>query len=263
MRLSTEHKIFSSFREWFEHTLLEEGRAFFNVTTPLYQKADPTTPLTGYSAPYQQWVYDSSVSGAVIPTATGLSVPHVDYDNGRTLGGAPTGNVAYSVKELNVYTTSTTDEHLIFESKFNERPKPKYITGSGLAPHNIIVPCVFLKPENRTTELYAFGGSQCRKMFVSALIASDDEFKRFGAGSLFADKIHSVFPYFDDSPINEYGDIKSGVYNYTGRAAAHSEQGRQVYIHNVTYTPVEVDSVTTKSPNIMWGKIYFELHHMT
>jgi len=254
-----EHKIFSSFREWFEHTLLDEGQAFINVTTPLYSMVDTRLPFASYSAPYNQWVYDSSVSGAVIPTASGLNVPYVDYENGRTLSGAPTGQVSYSVKELNIYTTSASDIELIMESKYNTRPNPHHITGSGIAPYIKVAPCIFLKPENRKTDLSSFGGNQCKKIFVSAIIISDDDFKRFGVGSLFCDKRYSVFPYFDETPLNRYGDFKSGSYNYESKAAQHNSPDRLIYIQNVSYTPVEVDSVTNKNPNMLFGKIYFEL----
>ena len=261
MIISKEHKIFSSFKEWFEHTLLNEGQAFFNKTTPLYSMEDSRQSLNSYSAPFYQWVFDSSVSGAVVPTASGINVPFIDYENGRTLSGAPTGQVSYSVKELNIYTTSESDAKLILETKYNSKPNPRNITGSGLAPYQIVAPCIFLKPERRETELVSFGGNQCKKMNFSAIIISDDEMKRYGVGNLFANKKYSAFPYFDDTPINRYGDLKSGYYNYEERQAAHDTPDRLVHIQNVTYTPIEVDSIASKSPNLLFSKLYFELWH--
>lgn len=258
MKILTEHKIFSSFKEWFEHTLLSEGQAFFNYSSQLYPMTDTSQSLATYSAPFYQWVFDSSISGAIVPTASGIGTTYIDYENGRALGTQPTGVVSYSVKDLNIYTTSNSDAYLIFESKYNLRPTPRSILPtSGLAPKLKVAPCIFLRTENRETEPIAFGGRVYKKMDFCAIIISDDDFKRYGVGTIFSNKKNAVFPYFDDSPLNYLGDLKE-PYNYVERAAAHNDVGRLVYIKNVRYTPVEVDSMTEKSPNFYFAKIYFE-----
>jgi hypothetical protein len=260
VRILLEHKIFSSFVEWFEHTLLSEGRAFFNYSSPVYPMVDPKRSIPTYSSPFYQWIYDNSISGVTVPTATGLGVSYVDYENGRVLtsGAAPVGSISYSVKDLNIYTTSSSDATLIMESKYNLRPEPRSIPPtSGLAPYQKVAPCIFLKAENRQTEPIAFGGTVYKKMDFSAIIVSDDDFKRYGVGTIFCNRKDAVFPYFDDSPINAYGDVKS-PYNYETRANSNDTVDRLVCVKNVRYTPIEVDSVTQKSPNLYFGKIYFE-----
>lgn len=259
MRTSVEHNIFSSFREWFEHILLDQGQAFFNYSSPLYPVVDTKLPFQTYAAPFYQWVFDESVSGAIVPSAASWGVPYIDYNNGRTLSGQPSGTVQYSVKELNVYTTTNSDVHLIFEQKYNLRPKPNSRPPvTGLAPYQVSAPCIWLRPERRETEDVAFGGRVCKKLYFSAVILSDDDFKRFGVGNLFCNKKNAVFPIFDSAPLNYYGAIKSGDYNYENKASAHNTPDRFVYVRDVKYTPVEVDSTTTKLPNYYFGKVYFE-----
>jgi hypothetical protein len=260
-----EHSIFSSFKEWFDHTLLKEGRAFFNITGgTLYSGVDPKLNLTTYSAPYYQWVYDQSISGAYVPTTgTGsFNTPYIDYNHGRTISGAPSGTINYSVKELNIYTTTSSEQELIFEQKYYDRPKPNTRTASGLTPYQIVAPCIFLIPDRlKTDEIQLGGGIVDKTMFFSAIIVSDNEYKRFAVGSIFADKKNTYFPYFDETPLNKIGGLKTGGYNYEHQVARYNSQDRFVFIDNVTYTPIEHDLIVRNHPNLYFGKIYFELCH--
>lgn len=260
MNIQLEHKIFSSFKEWFEHSLLNECQAFQNKTTPLYPMVDTKTNLQTYSAPYYQWVFDASVSGASIPTASGLGVPIVDYMNGRTISGAPTGQVSYAIKDFNIYTTTKSDAKLIFEGKFNERANPvsRPLT-SGTPAGQIVAPCIFLKTESFDTKPHTFGGQICEKLNFSAIIISDDEFKGYGVGTFFGKKRNAVFPYFDDTPLNYYGDYKSGVqYNYRNKVNANKTQDRYVFVNRADWTPIEIDSLAAAQPGLYFSRIYFE-----
>src|SRR5690606_24092670 len=104
MKPQLDHKVTDSFVEWVDHTMLKQAEAYQTYTTPLYpMQNDVFAGMDTYSAPYHQWVFDQSITGATIPTASGLGVPHLDYRYGRTIGGAPTGDVTYSVKDFNIY----------------------------------------------------------------------------------------------------------------------------------------------------------------
>lgn len=258
-----EHSIFSSFKEWFDHTLLSEGQAFFNITGgTLYSGTDPKLNLPVYAAPYYQWVFDQSISGAYVPTTgTGsFNTPYIDYNNGRTISGAPSGTINYSVKEFNIYTSTSSDQQIIFEQKYFDRPKPDTRTASGLAPYNIVVPCIFLIPEKlKSNEIQVGGGIVDRSLTFSAIIVSDDDYKRYGVGSIFTEKKNSYFPYFDETPLNKLGGLKTGGYNYIHQVINYNIPSRFVYINNVTYTPIEHDLIVRNHPNLYFGKIYFDL----
>lgn len=254
---TTEHKIFSSFKEWFDHTLLKDGQAFSNYNTPLYSypSGDGRLGVQIYASPYYQWVYDESISGSAVPV--GSSGIYADYENGRFIGGTPsgyTGYLEYSVKDFSIYTTSKSDGELLLESKYNTRPKPRLNTPTtGAVPYQIMAPCIFLRDDRFSIEEASFGGQICEKLDYAAIIISDDARKRYGVGTIFGKKKNVIFPYFDSSPFNYYGGLKSGSYNYPERVAQYNDPGRYVQIVNVEYTPIENDAVTQVNPNLFIG----------
>lgn len=265
MIVQTEHKIFSSFCEWFEHHLLQDLQGFYNYSSPVYPVEDNRLSQDTFSAPFYQWVYDSSVSGANIPTASGLGVPYIDYMNGRTIGAQPSGNVNYTLKDFNIYKTTQSDAKLLLDSKFNLKPNPRTNPPvSGQAPYQVLAPCIFLKPENMSSQPFTFGGGIKEKINFSAIIVSDDEFKGFGVGAFFNKKKNCIFPYFDEEPLNYYGDYKSGVqYNYKNKVIANDTPARHVNIDVIDYSPVEIDSLTRENPGLFFSRIGFQCSYYT
>lgn len=261
MDILVENLIFEGFKEWFDHTLLKEGRAFFNITSgTLYSGTDPKLNLPTYSAPYYQWVFDQSISGAYVPTSGTWGTPYIDYMNGRTISGAPTGVINYSVKDFNIYTSTNTDQQLIFEQKYYDRPKPNSRTASGIPPYQIVAPCIFLVPGQQSISEIQLGGNIIDKNFkFSAIIIADDEFKRYNVGSIFTDKKNSYFPYFETTPINRIGGLKTGGYNYENQVSTYNSHERFVYINDVKYTTIEHDLITRNHPNLYFAKLYFDL----
>ena len=260
MNFSLDQQILYGFQEWFEHTLLKEGRAFFNITGgTLYSGTDPKYNVVTYSSPYYQWVYDNSISGAYVPTTGSWNVPVIDYKNGRTFLSQPTGTINYSVKEFNIYTSSNTDMDLIYEGKYFRKPTPNSRTASGSVPYNVAVPCIFLIPENQESlEIQLGGGIIEKTVKMSAFVVSDNEYNRYSVGSIFSEKLNTYFPYFNDTIFNEYGGLKSGSYNYVSRASSANGQNL-CYIKGVKFTPLEHDLITRNHPNLYFGKIYFHL----
>jgi len=256
-----EHAIFSSFKEWFSHTLLQDGEAFFNVTSgTLYSGTDSKYNLSVFASPYYQWVYDQSVSGALVPSTGSWGVQHIDFNNGRTIGAAPTGTINYSVKEFNIYASTSSDQKLIFEQKYFDRPRPNTKTASGLTPYQIVAPCVFLTPgKSKADELQLGGGITMKRLFFEALIVSDDDFKRYGVGNLFIDKKTEVFPLLGDTPLNRYGGLKNGTYNYNDEKLLYNAQSRLIHLEEITYAPLDHDLITRNHPNLFFGKLYFTL----
>ena len=128
-----QHKLTSSFFLWFDNFLLKKGEAYSNKTGELFNYADPRldSRYVAYGSPYKQWVTDSSISGAIIPT--GVSVVGAgtsgrddgvvfDFENGRALfSGSDTSMTVtgeFAVKDFNVYLTNDTEDDLIVENKY-------------------------------------------------------------------------------------------------------------------------------------------------
>src|ERR1700728_517916 len=125
------HSLFSSFAIWFDHTLCQNGSGFSNISGQLYNMTDPGySGAAVYTSPFKQWIYDSSVSGAQVPSGVyvnnsfvprGTSGMFFDFQNGRSIfpSGANNYNVTatYSSKDFNIYTTTRSDADLIFETR--------------------------------------------------------------------------------------------------------------------------------------------------
>lgn len=262
MKAQLDHKICDSFVEWFDHTLLSEAEAFVNVSTPVFDMPSGIlNGMTGYSAPFYQWVYDQSISGANIPTASGLGVSYVDYVNGRVFGTKPSGNINYSIKEFNIYMTTKPIQRLVFEDRPKLRPNPINYQMTGLEPNNIVAPCIFIRPEHQDVVPLAFGGSITKKYFFNSLIYSDDEFKLHAVASVFMDKLFSYIPILETSPLNYFGDYKNGGFNYETEVANLSQSNFLLRINKVNYYPIERDSISKIHPNFFLGRLFFELHH--
>ena len=64
------HKFTNSFFLWFDNYLLTKGQAYTNTTGTFFNYTDERLP-TGYKtfgSAYKQWVNDSSIAGATIPS---------------------------------------------------------------------------------------------------------------------------------------------------------------------------------------------------
>lgn len=261
MKPQNDHKVVDSFVQWFEYQLLNEAEAYINVSTPLFDAENPQfSGMSEYSAPFYQWVHDQSITGANIPTASGLGVNYIDYKNGRVFGSKPSGSINYAIKEFNVYMTTSPMHRLLFEDRYQLRPSPIEFPMSGLAPNNVVAPCIFIRPENQGVSPLALGGSITRKFFFNALIYSNDEFKLHAVVSIFMSKLFSYIPVLDTTPLNFFGDYKTGGYNYEHELEANSGSNALLRIASINYFPIENDSISKIHPDFYLGRIFFELH---
>ena len=95
MKEQFQHKITNSFILWFDNFLLTKGEAFSNKTGTLFNYTDSRldSRFTPYGSAYKQWVTDSSVTGATIPSGVFINGNFsgrddgvvLDFDNGRAL----------------------------------------------------------------------------------------------------------------------------------------------------------------------------------
>lgn len=262
------HSLFSSFSLWFDHTLLQNGGAFTNISGRLYNMADPGfSGAAVYSSPYKQWVYDSSVSGSQVPSGVyvngsfitrGTSGMFFDFQNGRAIfpSGLNSYNVtaAYSSKEFNIYTTTRSDSDLIFETRFLVNPTiPQLLTGS--TPDQIIAPAIFLKIKGFNNDPFSFGGQESSNVNLRAIMMADSEFNLNAVGAVFTDTVRSNFLILNNTPINRYLDIKSGYYNYVQTACSGFSPENLVFIDKVSFTRLAHETIATKYPDLYVGFI--------
>lgn len=232
MKEQFQHKVTTSFFLWFDNFLLKKGEAYSNKTGQLYYYSDPRldSDYVAYGSPYKQWVTDSSITGATIPTGVHFGTDTsgrsdgitFDFDNGRVLvedsvtGSTITGE--FAVKDFSIYLTNDTEDDLIVENKYvvNSRLPSGPLTY--IEPYDDVVPAVFISTSQSDNTPFAFGGMQDTKVQIKAVVIAEDTYQLDGVLSIFMDSIdETIVPVpMSGYPITELGDLKGDSYNYTG-----------------------------------------------
>lgn len=262
------HELYSSFVLWFDHTLLAKGEAYSNTFAQMYPMADDRYPTFAvYGSPYKQWVYDSSITGALIPSGIysngnffprGASGLKLDFNNGGALfpsGGNIPVSGQISPKEFNIYTTTKTDQELIFEQKINLASEFS-VGPSGITSKDLVAPCVFLRFNTSVNEPFALGGEYQTRVRVRATILSDTSFKLDAVGNIFVDQKENNFLVFDKTPLNEYFDLKTGFYSYNDYITQYFDTNKLAYIEEVDFSRLTV-TTNTRNPDLLIGFLDF------
>jgi hypothetical protein len=250
--------LMSSFYLWFDHEILTRGEAFINYSGKLYNSPDPNFPNKSvYSGPFRQWVYDSSVPNANIPSgvfvngnyvARGVSGLNIDFNKGRAIvnSGVNSNNITanYSFKEYNIYYTDEREEKLLFEKAYNITPKVTQITG-GLGYLDNPYPCIFIKHRMGENIPFAFGGQDTTQTMIRCIALASNSFSLDGLISILSDSARKVFPVLnsEDFPFNYFGDFKIGNnFNYIN-LCKNQPQANLVLINKVTVSKLdEIDN---------------------
>jgi hypothetical protein len=226
MKPQFQHELTTSFMLWADNFITNKAEAFTNHTSTFYSNDSDDrlgNGLVSYSSPHKQWVYDSSVEGASIPSGVfdngtfmnrGDEGLQFDFDNGRAIFDSSFGSSnttvsgSYAVKDFNFYITNQTEEQLIVDSKFDVNGRFKQDV-SGIAPYKQVVPAIFVNPELSENEPYAFGGEDKTTTNIRCVVFAENTYQLDGALSVFADAKNEVFAKlnFEDYPFNEYGDV--------------------------------------------------------
>jgi hypothetical protein len=272
----------SSFYLWLDHEILQRGSAFTIFSGAMYSGQDYNySNQTTFTSPFRQWVSDSSISGAVIPSgvyvngtfvARGTSGLALNFNKGEAIltgGISPVSkNVTarYSVKDFNLYYTDEKMENLLFENRNYLKPKFSHVTG-GLSPNDQPYPCIYIKNTSYQNVPFTFGGQDQTKSTIRCIILSDSIYLLDGAISIMVDSARKVFPIIPNSgiPYGYYGDFKSGIssYNYTGLAfyCQQAFPNNTVYIDRVTVS--RLDEIRNKHINLktVAAMVDFDLWH--
>lgn len=251
MKASFINNLTSSFYLWLDHEILTRGEAFTTYSGKLYDSPDPSFELSAsvYASPFRQWVYDSSVPNAYIPSGINSGAQFIprgqaglalDYNHGRVIfNGSTISNnqnltARYSFKDFNLYYTDEREDRLMFEKSYTLTPPTTRVTGA-LGYLELPYPCVFIKLKTNNNDPFAFGGLDMSNYWIRCIILARDSFSMDSLTSLLADSARKVFPVFNaqDLPFNYFGDFKSGVsYNYQNMCSSQG-QNQLVYIDKV------------------------------
>lgn len=229
MRPQYQHNVTTSFALWADYFLLTKGEAYTNKTGTLYYYQDSrlSQQYKSFGSSYKQWVFDSAITGATIPS--GVHVNGVfkgrndgvvlDYLNGRALiSGVSTGVAvtgSFAVKDFSIYLSNESEEDLILNSnsKLNEQLS---IANTYVKPYDQSLPAIYIINEGFQNSPFAFGGEDETKSMIKCVVLANNQYNLDGVLSLFSDSQKTIFKEkdFTSYPISEYGDIKSPPYEF-------------------------------------------------
>mgnify|MGYP004452894803 CR=1 FL=1 len=230
MKEQFQHKLTTSFFLWFDDFLLTKGEAYTNRTGEFFYYDDPRLDSTykAYGSPFKQWVTDSAVTGATMPTGVYIGGSFsgrddgvvLDFENGRALvSGSNTGlslTGQFSVKDFNVYMTNDTEEDLVVENKYTVNSRLPSGPYTYIDPYDDVVPAIFISSSDAQNKPFALGGMQDTIVAMKAVILAEDTYQLDGVLSIFMDSVDECLNPIPMTgyPTTELGDLKDGSYNY-------------------------------------------------
>lgn len=219
-------KLVESVVYWLDNKIVVEGQGFTNQSTLLYPQRDRARSLYSFASPYKGWVYDSCATGATIPSgfynssgqfltrASGLSF---DFDNGRVLSSGDWGTLSgnYANKDYNVYYSNEEQTDFFLEQLYKGNKDLSY-TQTGVPHYIFAAPCVIVTNAAGQNQTYALGGLENSTRTIRLYAISNSNYNQEALGSIIMNSAHSYLPLMDysDTPLNFYGDVKTGYYNY-------------------------------------------------
>ena len=231
MKEQFQHKLTTSFFLWFDNFILTKGEAFSNKTGEFFYYDDTRLDSTykAYGSPFKQWVTDSSVTGATVPSGVYIGGDFsgrnngvvIDFENGRALVSGSDEDLTitgeFSVKDFNVYMTNDTEEDLVVENKYTENSRLPSGPYTYIQPYDDVVPAIFISSSDASNPPFALGGMQDTKVSMKAVILAEDTYQLDGVLSIFMDSIDECITPIPMTgyPTTELGDLKDNSYNYT------------------------------------------------
>lgn len=268
---------FASFFFWVENFYNQNAQAYRNHTSKLYYQPDPkVAPYIAYASPFKQWIYDEGISGAFVPTSISGSLNlnrgdnglKIDYTNGRVLLNPSVGtnqNISgsYSFKTFNFYLSNETQEVTLSNQKtyLNSRTGPPEL--DPIPPYSIVTPCIFVSLISNENEPFAMGGQEQAHINFSLIVYAETLWQLNSTIDIFSNCARKSFPMLSAAmdPLNEWGDIKTGLYpsgyNYQTLKEQYCNPGNLLYIEYVKASRLS-DRVEV-NPDIFAGVIQFHV----
>ena len=259
---------------WLDNKIVTKGQAYTNTTGRLFNYIDERLP-TGYKtfgSAYKQWVNDSSIAGATIPSGVYVngtfsgrnSTLVLDFENGRAIstqiqtGSSLTGS--FAVKDFNVYFSNETEEDLIIENKYDINSRIVINDENYISPYDQVIPAIFLSLDGSSNKGFAFGGMEETTISAKAVVLAENNYQLDGVLSIFTDSRNEVFPMIPMSghPVNEYGDLKTGYYSYVNLKNQYGTN-TNFYINNAITSKLTDKARKSLANDIYVGFIDFEI----
>jgi hypothetical protein len=270
-----QHRATTSFMLWFDNFLLKKGQAFSNQTGVFYNYTDDRldSRYKSFGSPYKQWVTDSSINGATVPSGVyvnGVFQPRsnsllLDFENGRALisGASNTASVtgAFAVKDFNIYFTNDGEDDLLVDKKYNSNPRVYSAPNTYVEPYDQVVPAIFISSQSMRNDPFAFGGEDTTRIQMKAVVFAENSYQLDGVLSIFADSQNEVIVNipFSGHPQTEFGDIKNGYYSYEELKSQYRDSRQIFFLEDVVASKLNDKAAKTVTNDLHVGFIDFEL----
>lgn len=265
MKPQFTHELAGSLLLWLDNLILTKGEAFYNVTGSFY-RVDNYKGQIAYAAPYKQFIYDSSISGANVITGiyvnnsfitTGQSgflginyeegLALFNYDANRSISGV------YSAKEINVKLTTEPEEDLIFKRKYYNKKQLSSPTSGNLTNEQPF-PIVYIKLDEGKNNEFALGGEESSENKIILVNICESQYQLDGLRSIIQDTARSYIPIYNigEFPFNIYGSLKQ-TFNYTGNIQNKINNNMATFLKDVEVIRFNSDinsEISKLSPDI-------------
>lgn len=270
----------SSLLLYIDHFICEKGEAFTNSNSYFYPTHQTYNNIFNYSSPYKQLVADDSVTGANVMKSVYIdsggsftefqvgssgvnSIDHTDalVQTAMQITGTNRISGNFAVKEFNTYLTNKAEEQILFETKYQLKPKVNQ-TLSGLAPDTETYPAIFLKNMTSQNAPGAYGGVDLTNIGARAIVLADSAYNLDAACSILTDRNKTVVTFIEQSlPFNAVGAYTGQAYNYTGLVdAAVGEAKTGIFIDNVFVSKNVGGDYSSLNPNVYTAFVDFDLN---
>lgn len=253
MKPQYDHNLLSSFCLWLDHQILDKGEAYTNIqNSGFYREGNVSiegNSLTSYNASQTQWVSDSSITGATIPSgvtvngnfiSTGTSGLRIDFLNGRIFVSGQNNTVvgSFAKKDFNIYPSNQHSTQLFLDRAFNG--DNVFVPRKGSSIDSFIAPCILVSENTSENQPFAFGGQDTTQKKYSLVSITDNYYNLVGVNSILRDSNEICFPMvsFEDIPFNNYGGLKNGIYSYKQLDQNLSSFNNKAHIRNVRVEPI-------------------------
>ena len=250
MRYTIDHDVDSSVFLWLDYLLVERNLGFSTYSGAFTPVTSMYSGKSAYAAPHRQFVYDSTITGAVVPSGAstnGAFVPRgtgmaIDYMHGQTLfpsAVAQPVTTRYSYKEINVYITDKPVEEILFENKYQERPRnaPAH---TDFKPDDLVYPCILIKSEAGGNRQESFDGMARTTMPVKLVFLAENPYQYKAVTSVLRDQQDKHIVLFppEHLPFDQYFNLKSGSFDYSQSVSnLQEDQSRLAYLREVAISP--------------------------
>ena len=272
MKPQFQHKAVTSMMLWFENFFLSKAEAFSVQTGKFTYYSDIALPenYKAFGSEHKQTVYDSSISGAYIPSGVYINGVYSGFNNSTLIfdhlnariiasGISSSANVTgkFSPKEIGVYFTNDTEENVILnvQEKLNQNvanPHEFY------TPYEQKLPAIYIANQSMQNKPFAFGGMNETITKTTAIVLANQAYELDCILSVFADSYNENIPIcdFDSQPLNQFGALKTGYYSYADIKSKYKEH---LFVKNVNSSKMSDKVRANLLKQLYIGFIDFEL----